>query len=182
MADVFLGQIMLTGFGYAQKNFAMCNGQLLPTQQNAALFSLLGVHYGGNGTTNFALPNLMGRTPVGQGPSWAGGGNYPIGTPGGTENVTLTTQQMPAHMHIFMGTVRPGAVAAPTTPPGTWAEVTVAGGGTENVYAAPNAGTMVPLLPAAVTPAGDSQPHPNMQPFRVINFNIALSGIFPSRN
>lgn len=181
MSEYFLGQIMLTGFGYAPKYFAQCNGQLMSLQQNQALFSLLGVTYGGDGIRTFALPNLQGRTPVGQGPAMSGG-NYAMGMIAGTEQVTLTMDQMPQHTHVFMATTRPGEIGAPTTPPGTWATPAVTGGGTENIYAPPSAGTNVTLLPGAVTVTGGSQPHNNMQPFRVINFNIALSGIFPSRS
>lgn len=182
MSEFYLGQIMLTGFGYAQKYFAQCNGQLMPIAQNQALFSLLGVTYGGNGSTNFALPNLQGRTPVGQGNSPAGG-SYAMGQIAGAEQVTLTLGQMPQHTHVFMGSNQPGKVTSPTTPPGIWATATIPdGAGTENIYAAPTAGADVPLLAAAVTQTGGNQPHNNMQPFRVINFNIALSGIYPSRN
>lgn len=181
MSEYYLGQIMLTGFGYAPKYFAQCNGQLMPIQQNQALFSLLGVTYGGDGSRTFALPNLQSRTPIGQGAAMSGG-SYPMGAIGGTEQVTLTMDQMPQHTHGFMATTRPGAVAAPTTPPGTWATPSVTGGGTENIYAPPAAGPDVTLLPGAVTQSGANQPHNNMQPYRVINFNIALAGIFPSRN
>lgn len=182
MAEYYLGQVMLTGFGYAQKGFAMCNGQLLPIAQNQALFSLLGVTYGGNGTNTFALPNLMGRTPIGQGRSPMDGSTYNMGQAAGTEQVTLNPTQMPQHNHAFMATDRAGAIATPTTPPGIYAAATLAAGGTENIYAPPASGTDVALLPAAVGPAGGNLPHQNMQPFRVINFNIALTGIYPSRS
>lgn len=180
MSEFYLGQIMLTGFGYAQRGFALCNGQLMGIAQNQALFSLLGVTYGGNGSQTFALPDLRGRTPVGQGTS-VQGGTFQMGTPAGTEQVTLTLDQLPRHNHGFAATTRAGAVAAPTTPAGTWATATVASGGTENIYAPPTAGTDVTLLAASVTQTGNSLPHNNMQPFRVINFNIALTGVFPSR-
>ncbi len=180
MAEYYLGQVMLTGFGYAQKGFAMCNGQTLPIAQNQALFSLLGVTYGGNGTTTFMLPNLMGRTPNGQGRSPMSGDTYNMGQSAGTENVTLNISQMPQHTHAFMATTRAGAVSTPTTP-GIYASATIAAGGTENIYAPPASGSDVALLPAAIGPAGGNQPHNNMQPFRVINFNIALTGIYPSR-
>ena len=176
-----MGQIMLTGFGYAPKYFAQCNGQLMSIQQNQALFSLLGTVYGGDGSQTFGLPNLQGRTPIGQGPAMTGG-NYPLGAFAGTEQVTLSIGQMPQHNHVFMATTRPGTVTTPTTPPGTWATAAITGSDPENVYAAPSAGPNVALLAAAVTQTGSGQPHENMQPFRVINFNIALAGIYPSRN
>lgn len=181
MAEYYTGQIMMTAFIFAQKNFAMCNGQLLSIQQNQALFALIGANYGGNGSTNFALPELRGRTPVGQGQA-IGAGNYAIGMSGGAEQVTLTAAEMPQHNHLFAGATRAGSLGTPTATPGIYATATTTTGGTENIYALPNTGTLTPLLPAAISTVGGNQPHPNMQPFRVINFNIALSGQFPSRN
>lgn len=176
----FIGQIMLTGFGFAQKGFAMCNGQLLAIAQNQALFSLIGTTYGGNGVSNFQLPDLRGRTPNGRGNSmW--GETYNIGQSAGSETVTLSLGQLPQHTHFFSATTRPGAVQNPSAAPGSYAQAIV-GTGVENIYAAPGAGAMVPLLPASISTVGGSQPHPNMQPFDVINFNIALQGAFPSRN
>ncbi len=180
MAEYYLGQIMMTGFNFAQKNFAMCNGQLLSIAQNQALFSLLGVTYGGNGTTNFQLPNLMGRTPVGQGRGPFGTNN--LGQNGGVENVTLLLTQLPQHTHMFAANTAAGTTLTPSAAPGTYATATISGGGTESIYAPPASGPMVPLLPAAVSSVGGSLPHANMQPFEVINFNIALSGVYPSRN
>jgi microcystin-dependent protein len=174
MTDVFLGQIMLTGFPFAPKGFALCNGQLLSIAQNQALFSLLGTTYGGNGTTNFALPNLMSRTPVGFGnsvdPSWSPS-PYNLGDIGGTETVTLTTSQMPGHNHQISGNIAAGTIRNPTG-----AEY-----GTSSVSIfAPASDTLVPLQ--GVGTAGNNQPHPNIQPYNTINFVIALTGIYPSRN
>ncbi|HTV84667.1 MAG TPA: tail fiber protein [Dyella sp.] len=178
MAEFYLGQIMMTGFGFAQRGFAFCNGQLLPIQQNTALFSLLGVQYGGNGTSNFQLPNLQGRAPVGSGPSadpsWQPP-SYTIGDMEGVESVTLAGQQLPMHSHLV------GA----TTSTGNSKIVTNALFGTSNntsipVFAAGGTNT-VPLYPATIGMTGGSGPHNNMQPYRVINFNIALSGIYPTR-
>jgi len=181
VSEYYLGQIMLTGFTYAPKFFAQCNGQLMPIPQNQALFSLIGTIYGGDGVRTFALPDLRGRTPMGQGNSPMGG-NYPIGAVGGVEQVTLSLAQLPQHTHMFAATTTAGAVTIPTAS-GTYATATIPdGAGTENIYASPSAGADVPLLAGAVTQTGGNQPHNNMQPFRVINFNIALSGIFPSRN
>jgi len=176
MTEVFLGQIMLTGFGFAPRGFAMCNGQLLPINQNQALFSLLGTSYGGNGTTNFALPNLMGRTPVGFGNSVGGGWNptpYALGQVGGSENVTLTAAQLPSHNHLATGTTATGNLRNPTN--GLYG---VAGA---NIYAQ-TGGPQVALSPNSVAPVGGNAPHENMQPYRAINFNIALNGTFPSRD
>jgi microcystin-dependent protein len=176
MAEVYLGQIMLTGFNFAQRGFALCNGQLLPLQQNAALFSLLGVQYGGNGTTNFALPNLQSRTPVGAGtsadPAWTPPA-YVQGQPGGLEAVTVLPTQLPAHGHMVNATNVAGTVKNP-------ADAIYGGTGTESVYG--SAASNPVQLASALGPAGNNQPHDNMQPFRVINFNIALSGIFPARS
>lgn len=174
MTEVFLGQIMLTGFPFAPKGFALCNGQLLPIAQNQALFSLLGTTYGGNGTTNFQLPNMQSRTPVGFGNSVDPGWNpspYQLGEVAGVENVTLLTTQMPQHNHLVNGTTTTGAARNPTG--GLY------GTSPASIFG-PSTGALVPLQ--GVGPAGGNQPHANMQPFTVINFVIALVGIYPSRN
>lgn len=176
MAEFFLGQIMLTGFGFAQKGFALSNGQILPIAQNQALFSLLGTTYGGNGTTTFALPNLQSSTPVGFGssadPAWQPA-PYNWGETGGVENVTVLYQQLPVHNHIGQGTTAAGAQRNP---------VNTLYGTNSNALYAPANGAQVPLANSTVTAVGGNQPHANMQPFEVINYNIALVGIFPSRN
>lgn len=176
MAEVYLGQVMLTGFGFAPRGFAACNGQLLPISQYQALFSVLGTQYGGDGIRTFALPNLQGRTPVGAGTS--NGSNwqpppYTMGDMGGVENVALQSQNMPTHSHGAMGTTANGAQKNPTN-------ALYGNSGTESIYATP--GAQVVLNPQTLSSVGGSQPHPNMQPFRVINFTIALAGIFPSRS
>lgn len=178
-----MGQVMLTGFNFAQKYFAFCNGQLLPINQNTALFSLLGTYYGGNGVTNFALPDLRGRTPVGFGssldPSWQPS-PYPLGLVAGTETVTLLQSQVPPHSHQVNATntggdnrnpsgrlyAMPTSTATPPTPPTPYGATTQS----------------VPLSPTSVSPVGGNQPHNNMQPFQALTFVIALSGIYPSRN
>ncbi len=184
MSAFFVGQIMLTGFPFAQKYFAQCNGQLLGISQNQALFSLLGTQYGGDGNTTFALPDLRGRAPVGAGQSLDGGWNpapYPMGTVAGSESVTIDASAMPLHTHGVNATSAAGTANLPTTP-SLYATSNPSGGGSEAIYAPLTSGTQVPLLPATVTSVGGNQPHSNMQPFRVINYNIAMSGIFPSRN
>jgi microcystin-dependent protein len=181
MTQVYLGQIMMTGYNFAQKGSAMCNGQLLPISQNSALFSLLGTYYGGNGTSNFQLPNLQGRAPVGAGtsvdPAWQPA-PYVIGTVLGTENATVMASQMPAHSHAFNANTAAGTASAPLN--GIFAQAAIQSGGTENIYV--QGGNLVPLAPATVGMAGGNSPHQNMQPSLVINFNICTSGMYPSRN
>ncbi|NVI85584.1 phage tail protein [Janthinobacterium sp. BJB401] len=176
MADVYLGQIMMGGFNFAPRGFAACNGQMLPIAQNQALFSLLGTAYGGNGSTTFALPNLQGCTPVGAGSSVDGSWQpapYQTGTRAGQETVTLLPTQIPPHTHAANAVTTPGTSKNPTN--------TVFGGsGAESIYG--SAGPQVTLAGQTLALAGGNQAHPNMQPFSVINFNIALNGIFPSRN
>lgn len=177
MSEFFIGQIMMTGFNFAPKYFAACNGQLLPINQNQALFSLLGTQYGGNGTTNFALPDLRGRTPVGYASSVDPGWQPPsvqIGQSAGVENVTLLTTNLPQHSH----TVNASTTAGDNRLPSNRVYATNA---SQNLYAA-GPGSLVGMNPATVAPSGGNQPHPNMQPYSTINFCIALSGIFPSRN
>jgi len=166
MSQAFLGEIRLTGFAFAPKGWALCNGQLLPINQNQALFALLGTMYGGNGQTTFALPNLRGQVPVGV------GGGFVQGQVGGEVNHTLSSAEMPGHQHNLSAS----GDAATTALPGG------------NVLAAPPS----PLYAAASTPsalsaqalgsAGSSQPHNNMPPYTVLNFVIALQGSFPSRD
>lgn len=175
MSEVYLGQILLTGFSFAPKGFALCNGGLLAIAQNQALFSLLGTTYGGDGRTTFALPDLRGRTPVGFGPSADPNWNpsaYNLGEVGGAENVTLLSQQLPPHNHTINGTSSAGTQRNPSG--------TLYGTNTAAIYAA--SGTQVALNPATLSAAGNTQPHPNMQPYRTISACIALQGIFPSRD
>jgi microcystin-dependent protein len=179
MSDFFLGQIMMTGFGYPQKGFALCNGQTLGISQNNALFALLGTSYGGNGTTNFMLPNLQGRSFYGAGNSVDSGWQpspLPTGAVGGTETVTVTTTNLPIHNHLLNGTNVPGVTTR------TAANMLL-GKAAHAMYGPPGAGP-VQLAPATLqtAPANGGTAHANVQPLQVINFNIALTGIFPSRN
>jgi microcystin-dependent protein len=162
--------------------WAQCNGQLLPINQNQALFSLLGTQYGGNGTTNFALPDLRSRTPIGYAssvdPSWQPP-SVQIGQSAGVENVTLLSTNLPSHTHAVNASTSNGDNRFP--PNRVFATSNIASGSAISLYSA-STGPLVPLNPATVAPAGGNQPHPNLQPYSVINFCVALSGIFPSRN
>lgn len=177
MTEVFLGQITTFGFNFAPKYFALCNGQQLAIAQNQALFSLLGTMYGGNGVTTFALPDLRSRTPVGAGNSVDPGWNPPAynqGEIGGVENVTLLTTQMPNHSHTCNGNT---AAADNRNPTGAFFATT-----SKEMYSPAASGPQVALSPATIGMAGGNQPHANVQPYLAINFCIALSGIYPSRN
>jgi microcystin-dependent protein len=180
MSEPFLGQIMLVGFNFAPQGWAFCNGQLMSISQNTALFSLLGTTYGGNGTTTFALPDLRGRAAVGfgQGPGLS---NYDLGQSTGTETVTLTVGQIPAHSHLVAANA---AAATVPSPSGADLAQTVEPGSRNafNTYSTPPITAPVTLDPATVQPSGGSQPHANIQPVLAMNYIIALQGIFPSRS
>jgi microcystin-dependent protein len=166
MSEQFLGQITIFSFGFAPRGWALCNGQLLPINQNQALFSLLGTFYGGNGIQTFALPNLQGNVAM------SFGNGYTQGQVGGESAHTLLTTEIPPHSHP----VNYGAAATSLTPGGElWAadpngNVTFASSPSET------------LAPQAIGPNSGGLPHSNMQPYLVLNFCIALTGIFPSRN
>ena len=164
--EPFIGQISTVAFPFAPRGWALCNGQLLSIAQNQALFSILGTTYGGNGVQTFALPDLRGRAAMN-----ASSAN-PLGTVGGTETVALLSAQMPAHTHSVNA-----VTTAPTVPSPSNALWAAAASG--NQYAAT---TNASMSPSAMGGTGGSQPHGNMQPSTVLNFVIALQGIFPSRN
>lgn len=178
MAEAFLGEIRIFAGNFAPKGWALCNGQLLPIAQNTALFSLLGVLYGGDGKTNFALPNLMGRTAIGQG---SGPGLTPrsVGEDVGSQTVTLVTTEMPAHTHTPMGYSQKGSTANPTN--AVWGEYSLGGRGGTTPVALFNATPDTQMAPQALNTAGSSQPHNNMQPFLAMNYIICLQGEFPMR-
>jgi microcystin-dependent protein len=167
----------MMGCNFAPRGFAFCDGQLLSIAQNTALFALLGTTYGGNGTTTFGLPDLRGRFPMAQG---NGPGLSPVvmGEQSGSPSVTLTAQMMPAHLHTLQATTAPASSASPAG--GIWA---VAGSrrSTVNLYTSAQ-GAPAAMAPTALGPAGGNQAHNNQSPYLVINFVIATSGIFPSRN
>ena len=183
MASPYISQITMFGGNFAPKNYALCNGQLLAINQNAALFSLLGTTYGGNGTTNFALPNLQSALPMsfGQGPGLS---NYTQGQTGGVTGVTLTQQTVPSHQHFMMATKSPTASSASISTSVLPGVPTVSGG---ELYANPPTGSQPALIPhpmaaAACSTVGNNQSHTNMMPSLCISFCIALVGVFPTRN
>ncbi len=174
MSDQFVAEIRLFPFNFAPVGWAMCNGQLLPISQNTAVFSLLGTFYGGNGTSNFALPNLQGCAALNFGEG-AGLSLRDIGETGGSATVTLLTSEIPAHGHGVMCATTVGNAASPKSN-----SFGSAPRGKPPAYAA-TTGSLVTMSPATVANAGGSQPHNNMQPFLTLNFCIALQGIFPAR-
>ena len=166
MSEPFLSEIKIVSFNFPPKGWALCNGQLLPINQNQALFALLGTVYGGNGQTNFALPNLRGRVPVHE------GNGHNLGEAAGSTSVTVNIQQLPTHLHFVNG---------PTLQADTNAAANhVLGLASGRNYTDPAA--LTTLGPTSVTSVGGSQPHNNMMPYLVLNFIIALQGIFPSQN
>lgn len=165
MAEPFLSEIRLMSFEFAPRGWALCNGQLLPINQNQGLFSLLGTTFGGNGQINFALPDLRGRTPIHVGSS------HTLGERGGEQAHTLSIAELPTHPHLAMAQSATGSQLPPVN-----AFLSQA----SNVYRTPD--NLTSLMPATIGNTGGSQAHLNMQPFLTISFCIALQGIFPSPN
>lgn len=176
--DPFLGEIRIFSGNFAPRGWALCDGQLLAISQFSSLFTLLGTMYGGNGTSNFALPNLGGSVPIGQGD---GPGLTPrvVAETGGSDTVSLTQASMPAHNHIAMGSATNGTTKSPAN--AVWSQN--ASGGrppiVTNLYG--TTGNTV-MAPAALSPTGDGVPHNNMQPFLAMRFIVCLNGIFPPRS
>jgi microcystin-dependent protein len=175
VADPFVAEIRIFPFNFAPKGWAWCDGQLMPLSQNTALFSLIGTTYGGDGKSNFALPDLQGSAPMhpGQGPGLS---LRDLGETGGSETVTLLGSEMPAHSHSV-------GAADPQDPGnlqvGNDTRV-LAASGNGNAYHAP--ASLVAMSPNAVAPAGGSQPHNNLMPYLTLYFCIALQGVFPPRS
>jgi microcystin-dependent protein len=172
MADPFVAEIRIFPFNFAPRGWAWCDGQLLPLSQNTALFSLLGTTYGGDGKSNFALPDLQGRAPMhpGQGPGLS---LHDLGETGGSETVSLLESEIPSHSHGTSASIADGTDQSPV------GEKLAAGVGPIVQYAVP--GALAQLSPNSLTPAGGDQPHNNMQPYLTFYFCIALQGVFPPR-
>jgi microcystin-dependent protein len=179
--DPFLGQISLLACNFAPRGWGLCQGQLLSIAQNTALFSLLGTNFGGDGRTNFQLPDLRGRVPMGfdQGPGLS---SYDIGQTGGSESVPVNSANYPAHAHSLFAAATTATANAPAGM--IEAEGQTGGrGGNVNLALYSGSGSATALAPAALTAAaGGGQPHNNLQPYLALNFCIALQGIFPSRS
>jgi microcystin-dependent protein len=176
MSNPFVAEIRIFTGNFAPKGWALCDGQLMPISQNTALFSLLGTTYGGNGTSNFALPNLQGCTPMqaGQGPGLT---LRDLGETGGEQTVTLLQTEMPAHSHGALG----GSGTGAASPVGNaWASGAKLGGG--NIYTPSVLANNVQMNPFALSIAGGDLPHNNMPPFLGLTFIIALQGVFPARS
>ena len=165
MAEPFLSEIRVMSFNFPPKGWALCNGQLLPINQNQGLFSLLGTTFGGDGRVNFALPNLQGMTPIHV------GNGHALGERGGEPAHTVSIAELPTHTHVMNGSSTPAETNVPT---GAYL------GTVANAYGP--ASNLVALSPGSVTNVGGSQAHLNMQPFLTLSFCIALQGIFPSPN
>ena len=176
MSDQFVGEIRIFGFDFAPVGWAACNGQLIPLSQNTALFSLLGTTYGGNGTSNFALPNLQGLVPVGfgQGPGLSA---YALGQSGGEAAHTLLASELPAHVHGALAHTGRGSTAVQT--PAAGSTLSISQGGDAYVAAQSAAAAMGP---AQLATAGGGQPHTNLMPMLGFTICIALQGTYPSRS
>lgn len=174
MAEPFLSEIRIMSFNFAPKGWTTCDGQLMPINQNQALFSLLGTNFGGNGQTNFGLPDMRGNVPIHVGGGWL------LGQGGGEQNHTLSIAEMPAHTHVLNATSAAATGPSVANPAPSSANLLATSPATDLVYNNPT--SLVALDPTSVSNTGGSQAHLNMQPFLVLTFCIALQGIFPSRN
>jgi microcystin-dependent protein len=172
MSDSFIGEIRIFAGSFAPRGWAFCNGQLIPISQNTALFSLLGTLYGGDGRATFALPDLRGRVPLHAGQGF-GLSDYPLGSRGGSEQVTLSTEQLPAHSHALLACDAEGDQRSPAN----HALATLEEG---LIYSA--AEPTVAMAKDAMAPTGNGQPHENRPPYLAVNYIIALQGVFPARS
>jgi microcystin-dependent protein len=171
MGQPYVGEIRMFGGSFAPNGWMLCQGQSLPIAENDTLFQLIGTTYGGDGQVNFNLPDLQSRVPVHQGTS-SSGTTYTLGEKDGTEQVTLTVQQIPAHTHAMAASTNFGNTAQPN-------DLIVSASSTFDLYVDADASS--PMSNQAITPIGGSQPHENVQPYLAINFIISLFGIFPSQ-
>ena len=175
MANPFLAEIRIFGCNFAPSGWAFCNGQVLPLSQNTALFSLLGTTYGGDGKSNFALPNMQGNAPMfyGQGPGLS---LHDIGETGGSDTVSLLESEMPGHTHTLQASAHDATLNSPAP------TVALGRSNPSQIYKQPTgAGTPVFMSSSTVAPAGGDQPHNNLMPYLTINFCIALQGVYPPR-
>jgi microcystin-dependent protein len=174
MADPFVAEIRIFPFNFAPNGWAWCDGQLLPLSQNTALFSLLGTTYGGNGKSNFALPDLQGNAPMfwGQGPGLS---LYDLGQTGGSQTVTLLESEIPSHSHGLMAAAQIATSGVPSPSVGLGRSRGM------NLYQSNTTQNVVQMSPCALGPAGGSLPHNNMMPYLTFYFCIALQGVFPPR-
>jgi microcystin-dependent protein len=180
--EPFIGEIKIFGFNFAPVSYMTCQGQILSIAQNTALFSLLGTTYGGNGQTTFALPDLQGRVPIGQGQG-PGLPPYSMGEVGGTTTATLTTNNMPIHNHAATGiNVRIPVTSASEDSSATNNYIGNAVNDTFGPVASPTNSLGAPVVSGTTAPAGGSQPFSILNPYLTINYSIAINGIFPSRN
>ncbi len=180
MSDQFVAEIRIFSFNFPPTGWAFCDGQLLPISQNTALFSLLGTYYGGNGKSNFALPNMQGKAPMQAGQGQGLTERFQ-GEEGGSESVTLIQSEMPAHTHQFQASSAVGTTADPTNNvPGkpVWASGNQFGAGIAYTSSAPDQ----QMHPQALNITGGGLPHNNLQPYLALNFCIAMQGIFPPRS
>jgi microcystin-dependent protein len=175
MSQPFVAEIRAFGFNFSPRGWAYCNGQLLPISQFSAVFALIGTTFGGNGTSTFGLPNLMGRAAMHWG-NGAGLGSYVWGEVSGTETVALRQSEMPQHNHAIQAAEGGGGGGTGTPDSTTWL------GPSRETYAPGTTTPNTQLSPKAISGTGGNQPHNNMQPYQVVNFCISLSGVFPSRN
>ena len=172
MSDPFLSEIKIFSFDFAPKGWALCNGQLMLIAQNQALFSVVGTMYGGNGQTTFGLPNLQGRTPIHV------DGNHAEGSAGGEATHTLSSKEMPTHIHGLVAATNPDSSKNVNNPTNAY----LANSAPAEIYNSNAGSPLVALNPTSVANYGGSQGHENMQPYLTLNFCIALQGVFPSRN
>jgi microcystin-dependent protein len=176
MSNPYLAELRIMSFNFAPKGWALCNGQTLSIQQNAALFSLIGTYYGGNGVNTFQLPDLRGRVPIHMGPG------FTIGQAGGEENHTLITIEMPQHNHLMQVTATTAGAAIPSTNNYlAQGKSSSSGNPAVNLYSTSTTPNTA-FAPTAISNNGSGQPHPNQQPYLALTVCIALVGIFPSRN
>jgi microcystin-dependent protein len=175
MADQFLGEIRVFGFNFPPTGWAQCNGQLLPITQNTALFTLLGTTYGGNGSTTFGLPDLQGSVAMqhGQGPGLS---EYFLGELGGADSITLDASEIPAHTHAVRGQTGTGNLQEPSS------TRSLARSGGATIYTSNASTNLVPMAFQSLGVGGSSLPHDNVSPVLVMNFCIAIQGIFPPRS